>query len=132
MAMEAHFVHKSAEGKLAVLGVMKRVGPDNAALQPVWEHMPASAGPTQDIAGTSVDPAALFPVERSYFRYMGSLTTPPCSEGVNGFVLKEPVTISQAQLDKFVSAVTANARPLQPVNNRLVLQPVSAVHLSAE
>ena len=132
MAMEAYFVHKSAEGKLAVLGVMMRVGADNAVLQPVWEHLPASAGPAQDIAGASVDPAAFFPAERSYFRYMGSLTTPPCSEGVNWFVLKEPVTISQVQLDKFVSAVTANARPLQPVNNRLVLRPAPAVHLSAE
>lgn len=122
-AMEAHFVHKSAEGKLAVLGVMMQLGADNAAVEALWKHMPSEAGPAQDIAGATIDAKAFFPASLKYYRYMGSLTTPPCNEGVNWFVLEEPVTISKAQLEKFSSAVSANSRPLQPVNNRLVLQP---------
>ncbi len=85
--------------------------------------MPASAGPAQDVAGAAVDAKAFFPSGLNYHRYMGSLTTPPCSEGVNWFVLDEAVTVGKAQLEKFASAVGAKARPLQPVNNRLVLQP---------
>lgn len=124
-AMEAHFVHKSAEGKLAVLGVMMEMGADNAPLESLWKHMPASAGPAQDVAGATIDAKAFFPASLKYHRYMGSLTTPPCSEGVNWFVLDQSVTVGKAQLEKFASAVSANARPLQPVNNRLVLQPAT-------
>lgn len=124
-AMEAHFVHKSADGALAVLGVMMQAGGANAALETVWKHIPAAAGPAQDIAGAKVDPGAFFPADHQYYRYMGSLTTPPCSEGVNWFVLKAPMTVSQEQLAKFAAAVSANSRPVQPVNNRLVLQPLA-------
>lgn len=122
-AMEAHFVHKSADGKLAVLGVMMQMGADNLALESLWTHMPSEAGPARDIAGATIDAKAFFPASLKYHRYMGSLTTPPCSEGVNWFVLDEPVTVGQAQLEKFAAAISANSRPLQPVNNRLVLKP---------
>jgi len=85
--------------------------------------MPSEAGPARDIAGATIDAKAFFPASLKYHRYMGSLTTPPCSEGVNWFVLDEPVTVGQAQLEKFATAISANSRPLQPVNNRLVLKP---------
>ncbi|MEQ1890060.1 MAG: carbonic anhydrase family protein [Alphaproteobacteria bacterium] len=123
-AMEAHFVHKSDDGKLAVLGLMMRTGAENPALEAVWQHMPTVAGPAQDIAGAVIDAKAFFPASLKYHRYMGSLTTPPCSEGVNWFVLDEPVNVGPAQLKKFVAATGENARPLQPVNNRLVLNPM--------
>ncbi len=125
--LEGHFVHKSAEGALAVLGVMMQEGAENPAVESVWKHLPMSAGPAQAIEGASVYPVDFFPPKRTYHRYMGSLTTPPCSEGVNWFVLTEPISISSAQLQKFAKATGENSRPLQPVNNRLVLQPVSAV-----
>ena len=66
----------------------------------------------------------LLPHNTGYYRYMGSLTTPPCSEGVNWYVMAEPVTIGARQLQQFDATIGANARPLQPVNRRLVLAPV--------
>lgn len=102
--LEGHFVHKSAEGALAVLGVMMQEGAENPALESVWKHLPMSAGPAQTIEGASVYPVDFFPPKRTYHRYMGSLTTPPCSEGVNWFVPTEPISISSAQLQKFAKA----------------------------
>lgn len=124
--MEAHFVHKSAAGALAVLGVMMQEGAENPAVEGVWKHLPMAAGPAQTIEGASVYPVDFFPPNRTYHRYMGSLTTPPCSEGVSWFVLTDPIMLSAAQIEKFAKATGENSRPLQPVNNRLLLHPIGA------
>src|SRR3546814_13461355 len=79
--MECHFVHKSAAGGFAVLGVFIQPGAENAALKPVFDAMPAQPGPGV-AAAAAIRPEALLPVDRHYFRYAGSLTTPPCSEGI--------------------------------------------------
>ncbi len=111
--MEAHFVHKSEAGVLSVLGVMIAPGAANKALAPVFEHMPTKPAEESEVSGVEVDAAAILPSDRSMFRYFGSLTTPPCSEGVNWIVLKTPIEASPEQIGKFAKAFPGNARPLQ-------------------
>jgi len=114
----AHFVHKSDEGRLAVVAVLFKEGKANAALAPVFAAMPAEEGGKAPLA--SLDPAALLPAGHSYFSFMGSLTTPPCSEGVYWQVLTDPVEVSADQLAAFQKLYPMNARPVQPVNGREV------------
>jgi carbonic anhydrase len=119
--LELHFVHKSAAGQLAVLGVFIRPGAENAALAPIWAAMPAEAGEPQEI-GTTIRPADLLPATRGFFRYQGSLTTPPCSEGVLWTVFKEPIEASDAQIRQFAGLFPVNARTAQPINRRFLLE----------
>jgi len=118
-AMECHFVHKSASGMLAVTGVMIRPGAENAALKAVFDQLPAKAG-AEAGAGT-LDPAAVLPRSGGYFRYMGSLTTPPCSEGLTWTVFKEPIELSPAQIQRFAALFPSNARPVQRRNRRFLI-----------
>jgi len=119
--LELHFVHKSAEGRLAVLGIFIRPGAENAALAPIWAAMPREAGEPQQI-GTSINPAALLPADRKHFRYKGSLTTPPCSEGVLWTVFKDPIEASSDQIRQFAELFPVNARPVQSLNSRFLLE----------
>ncbi len=121
--LELHFVHKSAQGQLAVLGVFIRPGLENAALAPIWAAMPREAGEPQQV-GATIDPAALLPADRKYFRYKGSLTTPPCSEGVLWTVFKDPIEASSDQIRKFAELFPVNARPVQPLNSRFLLESI--------
>ena len=118
--LECHFVHKSGAGALAVSGVFIRPGAANAALKTFFEQMPAKEGPELKVAG-SIDIAGILPKTGGYFRYMGSLTTPPCSEGLTWTVHKEPVEASVEQIQKFASLFPKNARPLQKRNRRFVI-----------
>jgi len=119
--MSLHLVHKSAEGKLVVLGVLlQSMAADNAGLVPLWTHMPTSEGPEQSFPETNVDPAKLIPSNLAYYQYEGSLTTPPCTEGVTFFILKTKMPISKAQLEAF-PLHHSNARPIQPLNGRTIL-----------
>ncbi|WP_317201318.1 carbonic anhydrase family protein [Janthinobacterium sp.] len=113
----AHFVHKSEAGKLAVVAVLFQKGAPNAALKEVFAAMPAKADGSKELEG-AFDPAAVLPARRGYYAYMGSLTTPPCSEGVRWQVLKEPVNLSAAQLRAFQKLYPMNARPVQSLNGR--------------
>ncbi len=122
-AAEAHLVHKSADGELAVVGVMMQEGAENLALSEFWGLMPRKAGETKRDKRTLINARDLLPHNTNYYRYMGSLTTPPCSEGVNWYVMSEPVTIGAGQLQQFAEVIGDNARPLQAVNRRLVLAP---------
>jgi carbonic anhydrase len=122
--MEAHLVHKAADGELAVIGVLIEEGPENLALSEFWGLMPTRAGETNHERRTLINARDLLPHGAGYYRYMGSLTTPPCSEGVNWFVMAEPVTASAKQIEQFGRVIGANARPLQPVGRRLVLAPL--------
>ena len=119
-ALVAHFVHKGADGGLAVVAVLFEVGAENAALKPVFAKMPTRAGKEVALDGAALDPMAIVPAERAYYEFEGSLTTPPCSEGVRWFVLQKTSTISKAQLSAFRKLYPDNARPLQPVNGRTI------------
>ena len=118
--LECHFVHKSGAGALAVTGVFIRPGAANAALKTFFEQMPAKEGPELKLA-TPIDLAAILPKSGGYFRYMGSLTTPPCSEGLTWTVHKEPIEASVEQIKKFAALFPGNARPLQKRNRRIVI-----------
>ncbi|CAN7536732.1 carbonic anhydrase family protein [Pseudoduganella sp. LjRoot289] len=115
--MVAHFVHKSADGKLSVVAVLFKQGRENKTLAPVFNALPAEGKPNQL---TSFNPADVLPVDRAYFKFMGSLTTPPCSDGVRWQVLKSPVELSKKQIAAFRKLYKMNARPVQPLNGRLV------------
>ncbi len=124
-AMEVHFVHQSADGELAVVGALMQVGEENLALREPWAIMPKKAGKPRREDRVLINGRDLLPHDKSYYRYMGSLTTPPCSEGVNWYVLTQPITASMEQIKKFAALVGPNNRPVQPVNNRLVLAPMA-------
>ncbi len=125
-AMEVHFVHQSADGELAVVGVMMEAGEDNMALREPWAVLPKKAGKTRHEEQVLINARDLLPSDTGYYRYMGSLTTPPCSEGVNWYVLRQPITVGMNQVKKFAAAVGANNRPIQPISNRLVLAPLAS------
>lgn len=115
--MEAHFVHKDAEGHLAVVAVMLKQGRKNAALEEIFDTLPAE-GDSHSLQ--ALNPAALLPAKHAYYAYAGSLTTPPCSEGVRWQVLKQPVEMSESQIEAFRKRYPMNARPVQPLNGREV------------
>jgi carbonic anhydrase len=119
--METHLVHKSPEGGLAVIGIFMREGAANSLLAPVFDGMPLAAGGEKALAA-SLDASGLFPAKRGYYRYMGSLTTPPCSEGLTWTVFKEPIEASSEQIRKFASLFPNNARPVQNRNRRFLLE----------
>jgi carbonic anhydrase len=119
--LECHFVHRSNAGNLAVVGVFIRPGDKNAALQTIWDAMPQHEGPEMRPGG-SVNPAALLPKGSGYFRYMGSLTTPPCSEGLTWTVFKDPIEASPEQIGRFAALFPNNARPVQNRNRRLLVE----------
>jgi carbonic anhydrase len=115
--LEMHLVHASADGALAVVGVFLAEGGANEALAPVFGQMPEESGPAAMVEGT-VDAAALLPERRTTWRYRGSLTTPPCSEGVSWLVMTEPLTASREQIEAFRTLFPVNNRPVQPLNAR--------------
>jgi carbonic anhydrase len=121
--MEAHFVHVDEAGDIAVVAVMFQYGEENKALAKFWNSMPLHAGDHHDIMMPAETFAALLPKKRDYYRFNGSLTTPPCSEGVRWFVLKKPLQISKAQAERFEEVMGGpNNRPVQPFNARVLLK----------
>ncbi len=119
--MEAHFVHKADNGELAVVGVFFEEGKENPALKPIFDNMPHSIG-TKDVSNITINAKKLLPSNtKEYFHYMGSLTTPPCSEVVNWYVLAKPIEASKDQIEAFAHLIHENNRPVQPLNRRFVL-----------
>ena len=118
--MEAHLVHKDAQGHLAVVALMLQEGKANTFLDTLWRNMPTAKGQEQAAKGVSVDPTAFLPQDRGYDTFEGSLTTPPCSEGVTWYVLKTPVEVGQKQVARFAQIYKLNARPVQLLNDRVV------------
>ena len=118
--MEVHFVHRNAAGTLAVIGALMTAGRSNPAFDKIVATMPVHEGPAVK-ADLGIDPNRLLPAARGYYRYEGSLTTPPCSEVVNWLVLREPIQVAQADIDAFAKLYPVNARPVQKDNRRFVL-----------
>jgi carbonic anhydrase len=117
--MVAHLVHKDREGRLAVVALLMNKGAGNPNVQTVWNHLPLERN-VEYPASTSLDVEAMMPEDRAYFSYMGSLTTPPCTEGVLWIVMRNPVDVSAEQITAFARLYPSNARPIQQVAGRLI------------
>lgn len=119
--MEMHFVHKSASGALAVVGVFIEQGAHNAAFDPIWSNLPTKKGVESHFEHVQVNVDDLLPHRVESYRYDGSLTTPPCSEGVKWIVMKSPIQLSAEQIGKFTALVKGNNRPVQPLHHRVTV-----------
>ena len=132
--MVAHLVHQHHDGSLAVVGVLMSTkkpssvrkswfgddaAKENPMIQMLWNNVPLIKGKTE-MPGVMIDVNQLLPADRNYFTYMGSLTTPPCSENVLWFVMKNPIYVSEEQVKNFDRIYPMNARPLQPKGDRLI------------
>lgn len=119
LPLEMHLVHRNDSGALAVVGVLFAEGAVNDALAPVWAHLPCEPVGSHMVPG-EVDLASLLPARRSTWRYRGSLTTPPCTEGVAWVILTEPLTMSAAQIAALAAVYPHNWRPVQPRGERVL------------
>ncbi|MEY4562413.1 MAG: hypothetical protein RLZZ618_1690 [Pseudomonadota bacterium] len=120
--MGVHLVHKDAEGRTAVVAVLLERGAEQPVVQSVWNNLPLEKG-EEFAAQTGVDLTTLLPSDRRYFTYMGSMTTPPCQEGVLWMVMKQPISVSSEQLAVFSRLYPMNARPIQAASGRLIKGP---------
>lgn len=121
--MELHFVHKNSSGALAVIGVLinELAGRENKFFKPIWDIIPRDLN-TKVETPAKVSLSSLMPTSRQFFHYQGSLTTPPCSEGVRWFVLKDPITMSSGQIEMYTSIFHGPTnRPVQPLQGREII-----------
>lgn len=118
--MVAHLVHKDFDGRLAVIAVLMDRGTEHPLIQTLWNHMPLEVGMDVSPPGVAIDLMQLLPEKREYYTYMGSLTTPPCTENVLWMVFKEPIRVSSEQIGIFARLYPHNARPIQPAHDRLI------------
>ena len=117
--MEMHFVHQDEDGQILVIAVMMEVGPEHPALKNIWAWLPAQVGKESSFP-INANLREILPENTQHYRYSGSLTTPPCSEGVQWLVLTKPVKVSEQSLQKFLKIIGNNARPVQPLGNRRI------------
>jgi carbonic anhydrase len=117
--MELHLVHVADDGAMAVVAVFLRAGAENVALRPLFGALPETHGSALNGEGL-IDPADLLPTDRHAFAYEGSLTVPPCTEGVRWLVLRTPIELSLEQLDAFARLFPLNARPVQKRGDRAI------------
>ena len=118
--MVAHLVHRGNEGQLAIVAVLLDLGAASPVVDKVWTYMPLDTGDRVRMPDALLNVADLLPIDQRYYQFMGSLSEPPCSEGVLWLVLKAPMTVSQAQLKLLTQLYPNNARPIQPLNGRPV------------
>jgi carbonic anhydrase len=119
-AMVAHLVHKSADGKLAVVAVLLDKGGASPTISTIWKNLPKEKEKETLAGNVVIDATALLPADRGYYAFQGSLTTPPCSEEVRWLVLKTPVKIAKGEIKAFGKLYPMNARPTQPINGRQI------------
>ncbi len=119
--MSLHLVHQDEQGRLAVVAVLFDKGQAHPVLQRVWNNLPLERN-DEALARVTLDASELLPADRRYFTYMGSLTTPPCSEGVQWVVMRQPVTAAPEQIDLFARIYPMNARPVQAASGRRIMQ----------
>lgn len=117
--MVAHLVHKADDGQLAVIAIMMKQGHSNPLIEQLWTQL-SKSGKTSSASDMTVNAQALLPHDKTYFNYSGSLTTPPCSEGVNWMVFAAPVEVSADQIARFREFVPYDARPVQAINGRTI------------
>jgi len=117
--MDLHLVHKSADGKFVVVAVRLNEGNANAVLAALWEHLPKTVGATDKVT-ESMSPAGLLPTDRGYWTYQGSLSAPPCTEGVRWFIFEQEVEVSRDQLRSFAALYKVNSRLLQAPHGRKI------------
>jgi carbonic anhydrase len=117
--MVLHLMHEASDGNVAGVAVLLKAGNANATIQQIWDHMPMTEG-QDEVTGVEVNPAGLLPQDVGYYTYMGSVTAPPCTEGVTWFVLKTPMEISKEQINAFAKLYPHDVRPVQPLNGRVV------------
>lgn len=117
--LEVHFVHKATDDNFAVLGIFFEEGDENKLFADFLAHFPHQEGEYSD-ENISIDLSSLLPQDMSYYYYSGSLTTPPCSEVVNWYVLKNTVTASADQIAEFQAILHDNYRPVQDLNGRSI------------
>jgi carbonic anhydrase len=118
--MELHLVHQASDGELAVLGVLIREGAHHDAFDDIWGLMPLEPGDEHELDHLTIQVDELLPAGRDIFRYEGSLTTPPCSEGVHWYVFANPIEMDAEQIRTFTAMISGNNRPIQPLNDRQV------------
>jgi len=118
-AMVAHLVHRNADGNLAVVAVLLKTGHVNKLVETLWKNLPPEKERETAVEGIQVNAADLLPATTAaYYTFTGSLTTPPCTEGVTWFVLKTPASVSNSEVARFAQLYPMNARPTQPLNGR--------------
>jgi carbonic anhydrase len=117
--MVAHLMYQTTRGQAAGVAVLLVAGRANSTVQRVWDRMPIHEG-QEDVSRVDLDPAGLLPSDLGYYTYEGSVTAPPCTEGVTWYVLKAPAELSQAQIAAFARLYPMNARPVQALNDRVV------------
>ncbi len=120
--MVVHLVHADQEGHLAVVAVLLEKGADSPLVHELWNHLPEGKEKEEVLDNVQIDLSTLLPANRGYYTFSGSLTTPPCSEDVTWFVLKHPVTVTAAEIDQFGKLYRHDARPTQPLYDRVVLE----------
>jgi carbonic anhydrase len=119
--MDVDLIHKSADGKIAILNLqlLEDRNSSNAVIATLWPHLPEKPGASEKVA-EFVNPAGFVPADPGYWTYTGSLTAPPCTEGVRWFVFEQPLSISREQLRKFAALYKINSRPLQDIGKRKI------------
>lgn len=119
--MEAHLVHRDEHGELAVIAVLIKKGHENTFINTLWRNFPKDIDKEHIVSKVKISASQLLPNNtRAYYTYAGSLTTPPCSENVDWIILKTPIEVTKAEVDKFVSIFKMDARPIQPLHGRIV------------
>lgn len=120
--MEAHFVHATDKGDLAVIAVLIREGAKDPFIQKIWDHMPEHETKAHEIAGMNFNAMEYLPANKDYYLFSGSLTTPPCTEGVRWMVMKDAAYASHEQVAKFTHTIGENNRPIQDVHARILIK----------
>jgi carbonic anhydrase len=119
-AMVAHLVHRNSAGKLAVVAVLLDKGGSSELIDTLWKNIPHEKEKEAVLANVTIDATKLLPQNKGYYKFEGSLTTPPCSESVTWFVLKTPLAIADDEIAAFSKIYALNARPVQPLNGRII------------
>lgn len=120
--MVVHLVHADRDGNLAVVAVLLEKGNNNPLIRELWNDLPKEKGKEELLDSITINVATLLPEDRGYYTFSGSLTTPPCSENVTWFVLKHPVAITDEEIEQFTKLYREDARPTQPLYDRVVLE----------
>jgi carbonic anhydrase len=117
--MVVHLMHQASDGEVAGVAVLVKIGKANPAIAKLWSNMPSTEG-QQEVPDLELNPATFLPERLAYYTYVGSQTAPPCTEGVRWFILKTPVEMSKKQIKQFAKLFPHDARPVQPLNGRVV------------